>query len=369
MEDNKIRVGITHGDINGIGYEIILKTFNDPTMFELCTPIVYGSPKVATYHRKALNIDTNFSIINNITEAEYGRLNILPCVDDELKVEIGRSSNEAGQASLDALRKAIKDYRNGLIDVLVTAPVDNSTMQLGEYHFVDQADYIVQAFGDGQKALNIFVKEDFRVALATGYIGLGDVVSSLTKNMLKEKIEIFHHTLIDDFGLDNPRIAVLSLNPYAGLNGLLGNKEEQEIIIPAIQEVVSEDILCFGPYSVDGLMGSGNYTHFDGILAMYYDQGLAAFKSLTAEEGVKYIGGLPIIYTSTAHGVAYDIASQGKADESAFRNAIYLALDIYRYRNNEEEIHANPLKKQYFDKRDDSYKLKLDSTDDTEDTL
>ncbi|MGP1435155.1 MAG: PdxA family dehydrogenase [Phocaeicola sp.] len=368
MEDNKIRVGITHGDINGIGYEIILKTFNDPVMFEFCTPIVYGSPKVATYHRKALNIDTNFSIINNATEAEDGRLNILPCVDDELKVEIGRPSNEAGQASLDALRKAIKDYRNGLIDVLVTAPVDNTTMQLGEYRYVEQSDYIAQALGEEQKALNIFVKDDFRVALATGYIAFGDVASSLTEQILKEKIEIFHHALVDDFGLDKPRIAVFSLNPHAGLKGLLG-KEEQEIIIPAMQEATSEGILCFGPYSVDGLMGSGNYTHFDGILAMYHDQGLAAFKSLTAEEGVKYIGGLPIVYTSTVHGVAYDIAGQGKADENALRNAIYLALDIYRYRNNEEEIHANPLKKQYFDKRDDSYKLKLDSTDDTEDTL
>lgn len=368
MEDNKIRVGITHGDINGIGYEIILKTFNDPTMFDFCTPIVYGSPKVAAYHRKALNIDTNFSIINNTTEAVDGRLNVLPCVDDDLKVEMGHPFAEAGQASLDALRQAINDYRDGLIDVLVTAPVDNSTMQNEEYHFVDQADYIIQELGEGQPSLNIFVKDDFKVALATGYIALGDVIPSLTKNTLKEKIETFYHTLIDDFGLDNPRIAVLSLNPHVGMKGLLG-KEEQEIIIPAMQEIASEDILCFGPYSVAGLMGSGNYTFFDGILAMYYDQGLAAFKSLTTEEGVRYIGGLPIVYTSTAHGVAYDIASQGKADETALRNAIYLAVDIYRYRNNEEEIHANPLKKQYFDKRDDSYKLKLDSTDDTEVTL
>ncbi|WP_019208264.1 PdxA family dehydrogenase [Phocaeicola abscessus] len=368
MGNNKIKVGITHGDVNGIGYEIILKTFAEPTMFDFCTPIVYGSPKVATYHRKAMDIDMVFSIINNAKEADAERLNILPCVNDELKVEMGRPSIESGQAALDALRRAVSDYKEGFVDVLVTTPINMGTIQSADFHFTDQSAYMVRELRTEQTPINIYVKDELRVALITDCIALREIPSMLTKKLLKEKISAFHHALVNDFGVYNPRIAILSLNPYAGLEGLLG-KEEGELIVPAIKEMMEEDILCFGPYAVDSLVGSGNYALYDGILAMYHDQGLALFKALTAVGGVEYTAGLPIVYASPTHGVAYDIAGKGEADESAMRNAVYLTLDIFRHRNHEEAIHANPLKKQYFDKRDDSYRLKLDSSDDARETL
>lgn len=364
--NDKIRVGITHGDINGVGYELILKAFADPAIYEFCTPIVYGSPKVATYHRKAINSETNFSIINQAKDAEPNRLNILTCVDDELKVELGRPSIEAGKASLDALRKALNDYMDGLIDVLVTAPVYNQTIQNDSYVYLNQAGYIQQEAGEGQIPLTVLVKDDLRIALATDDIPLNKILENLTPELLKEKIQVFHQSLIEDFGIDNPRIAILSLNPHAGQHGQIG-LEEQELIIPVMDELDAEGVMSFGPYSVDGLMGSGNYMHFDGIMAMYYDQGAAPFKALTEESGVRYTAGLPIVHVAPAHGVAYDITGQGIADESGMRNAIYLAIDIFRNRIWEEEIHSNPLRKQYFDKRDDSYKLKLDAPE--EETL
>jgi 4-hydroxythreonine-4-phosphate dehydrogenase len=213
--------------------------------------------------------------------------------------------------------------------------------------------------GDKKKALMILLKDDFRVALVTGHIPVKDIATTLTKELIMEKISIFHRSLKQDFGIDNPRIAVFSLNPHAGDNGLIGT-EEGEIIIPAIQEMLSKGMQCFGPYPADGFMGSGNYCHFDGILAMYHDQGLAPFKAMAMDEGVNYTAGLPIVRTSPAHGTAYDIAGQGIASENSFRQAIYTAIDVYRNRLVEKEIHARPLRKQYYEKRDDSDMLKLD---------
>ena len=360
MEDNrKIRVGITHGDINGIGYEVILKAFSDPTMMELCTPIVYGSPKVATYHRKSMDIPTNFTIINAAAGAMDGKLNILTCTEDELKVELTKATQEAGKAALDALERALHDYQEGLIDVLVTAPINKHTIQSETFHFPGHTEYIQERVGDKKKALMILLKDDFRVALVTGHIPVKDIATTLTKELIMEKISIFHRSLKQDFGIDNPRIAVFSLNPHAGDNGLIGT-EEGEIIIPAIQEMLSKGMQCFGPYPADGFMGSGNYCHFDGILAMYHDQGLAPFKAMAMDDGVNFTAGLPIVRTSPAHGTAYDIAGQGIASENSFRQAIYTALDVYRNRLVEKEIHARPLRKQYYEKRDDSDMLKLD---------
>lgn len=360
MEDNrKIRVGITHGDINGIGYEVILKAFSDSTMLDLCTPIVYGSPKVATYHRKAMDIPTNFSIINNAGEANEGKLNILSCTEDELKVELTKATPDAGKAALDALERALQDYREGDIDVLVTAPINKHTIQSETFRFPGHTEYIEERVGEGQKALMILLKDDFRVALVTGHIPVKDISATITKELIMEKMTIFHRSLKQDFGIDSPRIAVFSLNPHAGDHGVIGT-EETEVIIPAIQEMVAKGIQCFGPYPADGFMGSGNFCHFDGILAMYHDQGLAPFKALAMDEGVNYTAGLPIVRTSPAHGTAYDIAGQGIASESSFRQAIYLALDVYRNRLLEKEIHARPLRKQYYEKRDDSDILKLD---------
>ena len=363
MEERKIRVGITHGDINGIGYEVILKAFSDPTMLELCTPVVYGSPKVAAYHRKAMDIQTNFSIINAASEIQDGRLNIMNCIDDELKVELTKPTPEAGQAALAALERAMGDYQEGLFDVLVTAPINKHTIQSDTFHFPGHTEYIEQRVGEGQKALMILLKNDFRVALVTGHLPVSEIAHELSKELIQEKMAIFHRSLKYDFGIDSPRIAVFSLNPHAGDNGLLG-KEEQNIIIPAIKEMTAKGIQCFGPYPADGFMGSGNYTHFDGILAMYHDQGLAPFKALAMDEGVNFTAGLPIVRTSPAHGTAYDIAGKGIASEDSFRQAVYVAIDVFRNRCMEREISTRPLRKQYYEKRDDSDKLKLDSVED-----
>ena len=358
----KIRVGITHGDINGVGYEVILKTFSDSTMLELCTPIVYGSPKVAAYHRKAMDIQTSFTIINNADDAQDGKLNILSCTEDELKVELTKATPEAGKAALDALERALKDYREGDIDVLVTAPINKHTIQSDSFHFPGHTEYIEERVGDDNKALMILLKDDFRVALVTGHIPVKDIAATITKELIMEKMEIFHRSLKQDFGIGCPRIAVFSLNPHAGDNGVIGT-EEAEVIIPAMKEMIAKGVQCFGPYPADGFMGSGNFCHFDGILAMYHDQGLAPFKALAMDEGVNFTAGLPIVRTSPAHGTAYDIAGQGIASESSFRQAIYLALDVYRNRMMEAEIHARPLRKQYYEKRDDSDILKLDQQD------
>ena len=287
MENRKIRVGITHGDINGVGYEVILKTFSDPTMLELCTPVVYGSPKVAAYHRKAMEIQTSFSIVNSAEEVQDGRVNVVNCIEEELKVELTKPTPEAGKTALAALERALADYREGLFDVLVTAPINKHTIQSDAFHFPGHTEYIEERVGEGQKALMILLKGDFRVALVTGHVPVRDIAGELTKELIMEKMEIFHRSLKKDFGIDNPRIAVFSLNPHAGDNGLLGT-EEQEVIIPAMKEMIARGVQCFGPYPADGFMGSGNYTHFDGILAMYHDQGLDPFKAMAMGERVNF---------------------------------------------------------------------------------
>ena len=362
MEDRKIRVGITQGDINGVGYEVILKTFSDPMMLELCKPIIYGSPKVATYHRKAMDLPANFSIVNSASEAVDNKLSVVNCTDDEVKVEFSKADPEAGKAALGALEKAIEEYKAGLIDVIVTAPINKHTIQSEEFTFPGHTEYIEQKLGEGQRALMILMKDDFRVALVTGHIPVGQIAAELTKDLIEEKLTIFNRSLKQDFGISAPRIAVLSLNPHAGDGGLLG-KEEEEIIIPAIQEMTAKGVFCFGPYPSDGFMGSGNFQHFDGILAMYHDQGLAPFKALAMDEGVNFTAGLPVVRTSPAHGTAYDIAGKGLASEDSFRQAIYVAIDVFRNRQHEKAARHNPLRKQYYEKRDDSDKLKLDSVE------
>jgi len=355
----KLRVGITHGDINGVGYEVILKAFDNAVMLDLCTPIVYGSPKVAAYHRKAIDSQTGFTIINSATEANRGKLNILACVDDELKVELGNPTEDAGKAALASLERALADYREGLIDVLVTAPINKHTIQAENFHFPGHTEYIQERAGEGEKALMILMKDELRVALVTGHLPVKSISSAITKELIQEKLTIFERSLSRDFRIEKPRIAVLALNPHAGDQGLLGT-EEQEIIIPALAEMKEKGMFCYGPYPADGFFGSELYTKFDGVLAMYHDQGLAPFKALAMEDGVNYTAGLPIVRTSPAHGTAYDIAGQGIASASSMRHAIYSALDIYRNRIAYDEARRNPLKKHYHEKRDDSHKLKLD---------
>ncbi len=359
MEERKIKVGITHGDINGIGYEVILKAFADPVMLELCTPVIYGSPKVAAYHRKAMDIQTNFSIVPSAAEAQDGRVNIVNCTADELKVELTRPSAEAGKAALDALERAFQEYQEGYFDVLVTAPINKHNIQNEQFHFPGHTEYLEQCFGGpGKKALMILMKDNLRIALVTGHIPLAQVASKITVEDIVSKLRIFNHSLKQDFGIVRPRIAVLSLNPHAGDSGLLG-KEEEEIIIPAIREAEKRGVMSFGPYPADGFFGSQMYDKFDGVLAMYHDQGLAPFKTMAMDDGVNYTAGLSVIRTSPAHGTAYDIAGQNVASEESFRQALYAALDIYRNRTRYREATANPLRKQYFDKGGDNEKLDL----------
>ena len=363
-----VKIGITHGDINGVGYEVILKTFESQDMLELCTPVVYGSPKIATYHRKSFDSPTNFTVKESASKADEGTLTIVNCFgDEEIKIEFGKSTEEAGRAAFLALEKALEEYDQKLVDVLVTAPINKNNIQREGFNFPGHTEYIEQKAGAGQKALMMLMSGSLRVALLTTHVPLSEVSKAVTKENLVEKLTILDKSLKRDFMIDNPRIAVLSLNPHCGDNGLLG-KEEIEVIKPTIDELFEQGIRCMGPYAADGLFGSGNYTHFDAILAMYHDQGLAPFKALAMDDGVNFTAGLPIVRTSPDHGVAYDIAGQGIANESSFRNAVYAAIDIVRNRARYDEAHKRPLQKQYYEKRDDSDKLKLDQVTE-EDTL
>lgn len=349
-----IKVGITQGDINGIGYEVILKTFADSRMTEMCIPILYGSTRVATYYRKNLELQPiAINQINNANEAVENKLNIVNCISDEVKVEIGQSTPAAGDAAFKSLEKAVADLKNGTIDVLVTAPINKHNIQREGFYFPGHTEYLEEKFaGENEKSLMILAKDDIRIALVTGHIPLKEISDSLTKEKIISAAIRFENSLKYDFGIEKPRIAILSLNPHAGENGLLGT-EENEIIIPAIKKLEEKGKLCFGPYAADGFFGAGDFTHFDGILAMYHDQGLIPFKTLAMEDGVNFTAGLPIIRTSPAHGTAYNIAGKNQASENSFRQAIYMALDTFSNRKEYDAIHANPLRKLYFDRGGD----------------
>ncbi len=352
MEQNRIRIGITQGDTNGVGYEVILKTFVDPTIFEMCTPIVYGNPRIATYHRKGLNLTTNFAAVQSAAEAQPDRLNLVVVDDTEVKIEMGQPSAEAGQQALKSLECALKDYREGLIDVLVTAPINKHTIQNESFKFPGHTEYIQSQVGDGNEALMILMNERLRVALVTTHLPIREVAQAITVDNVLAKLRILDRSLRRDFSISTPRIAVLALNPHAGDNGLLGN-EEEEVIKPAIEQATAENIPAFGPYAADGFFGARAYEQFDAALAMYHDQGLTAFKALAMEDGVNFTAGLPIVRTSPAHGTAYDIAGQGKADENSFRQALYAAIDIWNSRRFFDEAIENPLPKLYHDRRED----------------
>ena len=350
----KIKVGITHGDPNGVGYEVILKTFAEPTMLELCTPVVYGSPKVASYHRKAMDLQTNFATVGSANNLQPDNLNLIPCTAEEVKIDFGQATEEAGQAARAALERAVADWKEGLIDVLVTAPINKHSIQGDDFHFPGHTEFIQERVGqEGQEALMILMKDNLRVALVTTHLPLKDVARAVTEEAVLQKLRIFHHSLQRDFSISTPRIAVLSLNPHAGDDGLLGD-EEQNVIVPAMKKAEEEGIVAYGPYAADGFFGTRAYESFDGVLAMYHDQGLAPFKLLAMHDGVNFTAGLPLVRTSPDHGTGFDIAGKGEADENSFRQAIYTALDIFRARAAWDEGHQNPLPKLYVDKRDKS---------------
>ena len=349
MEQHKIRVGITHGDINGIGYEIIIKALADSRILEMCTPIVYGSPKVAAYHRKALDVEIfSFNQITNAREANSKRINIINCVDEEIRVELGKSTQVAGEAALIALEAAVRDLKSGDIDVVVTAPINKENIQSDRFHFPGHTEFFAKEFNT-KNHIMLMVSNNLRIGVVTGHIPLAEVPESLTKENILNNIRILHKTVLEDFSIRKPRIAVLGLNPHAGDNGVIGD-EDQQIIYPAIKQASDDGIIALGPFPADGFFGSGEYRKYDAILAMYHDQGLIPFKVLAFDSGVNFTAGLPIIRTSPGHGTAYDIAGTGVASEDSFRNAMYLAIDVFANRKQFNEDSKNPLQHHEIDR-------------------
>lgn len=342
-----IKVGITHGDINGIGYEVIIKTLNEPHMLEVCTPVIYGSPKVAAYHRKALNIEgLSFNHIRNVGEAHSKRINIINCIDDNTRVELGKSTREAGESSYNALDAACIDLEKGLIDVLVTAPINKDNIQSDNFDFPGHTEFLAQRFKTNNY-LMLMVSDTMKMGVVTTHMPLAEVSKHITKEAVLSKLRILARTMQQDFSIPRPRIAVFGLNPHAGDNGLLG-KEEIDVILPAIVQAKKEGIIALGPFPADGFFGSEDYRKYDAILAMYHDQGMIPFKLTSFEHGVNYTAGMPVIRTSPAHGTAYSIAGEDKASPESFRQAMFLAIDVFKSRKLFQEISKNPLKSYHF---------------------
>ncbi|MCW3103166.1 MAG: 4-hydroxythreonine-4-phosphate dehydrogenase [Bacteroidetes bacterium] len=343
MSDEKIIVGISQGDINGIGLEVIIKTFLDPQMLEICTPVVFGSLKTASFHRKALNIeDFSFNQIKDISEINHKRANLINVYEDEPLVELGKQTPAGGTYAFKSLEAAAYALSQKKVHVLVTAPINKENIQSPEFQFPGHTEYLDDRFGDGN-SLMFLVSDTLRVAVATGHIPVTQVAQALSAEKILKKIQVLNKSLIQDFQVRKPKIAVLGLNPHAGDNGVIGN-EEQNIIIPAINKAKEEGMLAYGPYPADGFFGNGTYKQFDAVLAMYHDQGLIPFKTIAFNNGVNFTAGLPVVRTSPDHGTAYDIAGKNQASEESFRKAVYTAIDIYKTRKMHGEITANPLR-------------------------
>lgn len=358
MDNRKIRVALTNGDTNGIGYELIFKAFKNPAMFDLCTPIIYGSPKVASYHCDALGLDGNtFSIINSASEAKDGRLNLLTAYDDDTKVDLGMPSQDASRAAIKSIDRAITDFKDGLFDVLVMAPVDKEYMNVDGFDFPCNERFIESCLASEKKGLDMLVGDGMRLSSLTADIALRDVPAAITEENVINTVAQLYATLRRDFSIENPRIAVLALNPND--TDAHPGKEEQEVLMPAIQKLSDAGVCVFGPYQSEKFFGDGEFAAFDTVVSMYWDQGLAPMKALYPDGNVHYLAGLPIIATSPDVSLRYDIAGQGKADATAMRNAIYLAIDSFRTRSNFDEPYANPLQKMYKERKDDSEKVRF----------
>ncbi|MDR0668161.1 MAG: 4-hydroxythreonine-4-phosphate dehydrogenase PdxA [Prevotellaceae bacterium] len=344
----KLRVGITQGDSNGVGYEVIIKTLADVRLLDFCIPVVYGATKVLSYYRKLLNADPiNYNSISIAGEFNPKQVNVVNCISDDLRVEPGKSTLEAAQEALRALQTAVGDLKRGKIDVLVTAPFNKQTIHGTGFSFPGHTEYLAQTF-NGKDCIMLFISDVLRVGVITGHIPLADVSKNLSKECIIRKLEILNASLQRDFGVHKPRIAVLGLNPHASDGGLLG-KEEDDIIIPAIMEAEKQGILAFGPYASDGFFGAAAFKRFDAVMAMYHDQGLVPFKAISFNTGVNYTAGLPIVRTSPAHGVGYDIVKDCTASPDSLRAAIYAACDIWRHRKEYDRTTANPLPPVDFD--------------------
>ena len=337
----KLVVGITQGDGNGIGYEVIIKALADERMLDLCTPVIYGSSKIFGFYKKQIhNIDQiNTNVISSAKDVHQKRVNIVNCLPENVFVEPGQSTPESAKAAMIALEKAVEDIKEGYIDVLVTAPINKRAMTNEGFGYTGHTEYLEKEFGVDEIAM-IMVCDRLKVGVVTGHIALKDVPTTLTKDKIIRKLRLMKRSLERDFGVDAPKIAVLGLNPHCGDGGLLGD-EEQQIILPAVQEANAEGILAFGPYSPDGFFGLGNYSKFDAVLAMYHDQGLTPFKALAFEDGVNFTAGLPIVRTSPDHGTAYDMAGRDLADPRSMMSAIYAAIDIYNSRLDYDDLVDN----------------------------
>lgn len=329
-------VGISLGDVNGIGPEVIIKTFNDNRLMRMVTPVVYGSTKILSYYRKALNLkDFNYFQLKGGTEPNPRKLNVINCWEETVNITMGQETPEGGAYAFKSLEAAVSDLKENKIQALVTAPINKNNIQSDDFKFPGHTEYLTENFG-ANDSLMLLVSDNLRIGTVTGHIPLHEVSNQLTRDKVASKLKILLKSLKEDFGILKPRVAVLGLNPHAGENGLLGT-EETQIIAPVVNELKDKGHLVFGPYPADGFFGNRQEEKFDAVLAMYHDQGLIPFKALAFNKGVNYTAGLPIIRTSPDHGTAYDITGKDLADESSFREAIYLALDIWKNRQELEK--------------------------------
>jgi len=343
MDNKKLVVGITQGDSNGIGYEVIIKALADPRILDMLIPVVYGSSKIFGFYRKTVHeveqLDTN--VITSARDAHPKRVNILNCLPENVFAEPGGSTADSAKMAITALETAVKDLREGNIDVLVTGPINKKAIVEAGFGFPGHTGFLQQAFGV-KNAMMFMISERLKLGVVTGHIPLKDVPGSLSVEKIVGKLRLMKQSLEQDFGIDNPRIAVLSLNPHSGDSGLLGS-EEQEIIIPAIRKASEEGICAYGPFSPDGYFGMGHYESFDATLAMYHDQGLAPFKAITFGDGVNYTAGMPVIRTAPDHGTAFEMAGRDEADPRSMRAAIFTAIDIWNHRRAWEALQAGKL--------------------------
>ncbi|MEA2043518.1 MAG: 4-hydroxythreonine-4-phosphate dehydrogenase PdxA [Bacteroidota bacterium] len=341
---DKVKVGISQGDINGIGYEVIIKTLMDKRVFDFVTPIVYGSPKLLAYHRKAADVENfNLTNISSADKASNSGGSIINCTDDSTRIELGLLTQESGKAAYDSLERVTEDMRNGMIDVLVTAPINKKSINLSGFEFPGHTEYLQDKF-EADNVLMIMVGERLKVGTVTGHLPLKDVASKITKQLILKKLRILNESLQRDFGIQKAKIAVLGINPHAGDEGLLGS-EEKEYIIPAIERARDEGIMALGPFPADGFFGSPDFMNFDAVLAMYHDQGLIPFKAIEYQSGVNFTAGLPVVRTSPSHGTAFNIAGQGEASPDSFRAAVFLGQKIFRNRKDFDKLTKNSLNK------------------------
>ncbi len=342
--ENKPIIGISCGDINGIGPEIILKVMNDNRILEICTPVIFANNKVINFYRKGLpDININFSAVKEISKVNPKQVNVFNCWEEDAAVTPGLLNDVGGKYAVISLNMAAEALKAGKIDGLVTAPIHKKNIQSGNFDVTGHTPYLKKLFGAADVVM-FMIAENMKVALLTEHVPLNEVAKYVTKERIISKLQLMNQSLKKDFGINKPKIAVLGLNPHAGDEGLIG-KEEIEIIKPAIKDAKQKDIFCFGPYPSDAFFARGQYEKFDAVLAIYHDQGLIPFKSLAVGEGVNYTAGLNAVRTSPDHGVAFDIAGKGIADESSLREAIYKCIDILRGRREFANQNKNPLKK------------------------